>query len=155
MSQIVSILKYEEGYRDVPFIDTLGYPTLAGGIKIGPEGASLASYIFKLPQQVGDLWMQTLIEGKIFDLKKRVPVAAALCQCNAPRADMLYSMAYQPGVKGLAGFKETLNSIAKGDFSSAADSMLNSLWARQTPARARRQAAVMRSGACESYRGLI
>lgn len=155
MSQIVSILKYEEGYRDAPFIDTLGYPTVAGGIKIGPKGASLASYIFKVPEQVGDLWMQILIEGKIFDLKKRPPVAAALRQCNAPRADVLYSMAYQLGVEGLTGFKETLSSIAKGDFSSAADSMLNSLWARQTPARAKRHAAVMRSGTYDSYRGLI
>lgn len=155
MSQIVTLLKFEEGYRDVPFIDTLGYPTVGSGIKIGPKGASLASYIFRVPNQVGELWMQTLVNGKIYDMQKRPLVADALRQCNEPRADILYSMAYQLGVDGLAAFRETLKAVALGDFSSAADGMLNSLWARQTPARAKRHAAVMRSGTWDSYRGLL
>ncbi|WP_338562970.1 glycoside hydrolase family protein [Erwinia sp. E_sp_B04_7] len=155
MSQIVAILKYEEGYRDEPFIDTQGYPTVGCGIKIGPKGATLSSYIFKVPRQVGELWMQMLVEGKIFDLRKRPLIAEALRQCNEARADILISMAYQMGVDGLAGFKETLRAIARGDFSSAADGMLNSLWARQTPGRAKRHACVMRSGTLDSYRGLL
>lgn len=155
MSQIVSILKYEEGYRDVPFIDTLGYPTVAAGIKIGPKGAPLTSYIFKVPAPVGELWMQMLVESKIFELKQRPLLADALRQCNEVRADILYSMAYQMGVEGLSGFKESLKAMSRGDFSSAADGMLNSLWARQTPARAKRHAAVMRSGTYDCYRGLL
>lgn len=35
MSQIIPILNFEEGYREKPYRDTLGYPTVAGGIKIG------------------------------------------------------------------------------------------------------------------------
>ncbi|MFU9135707.1 glycoside hydrolase family protein [Erwinia tasmaniensis] len=155
MSQIVPILKYEEGYRDEPFIDSLGYPTVGCGIKIGPKGASLTSYIFKVPRQVGELWMQTLVEGKIFAMQQRPLLISALNQCNDARSDILYSMAYQMGVEGLSGFSNTLAAIARGDFTSAADGMLNSLWARQTPARAKRHADVMRSGSYESYRGLI
>jgi len=64
-------------------------------------------------------------------------------------------MAYQMGVTGLAGFTNTLGMIARGDFAGAAGGMMNSLWARQTPNRARRHAEVMRTGTYDAYRGLI
>jgi len=68
---------------------------------------------------------------------------------------VLYSMAYQLGVDGLAAFNETLKMVAAGDFSGAANGMLNSLWARQTPGRARRHAEVMRTGTYDVYKGLL
>lgn len=155
MSQIVALLKFEEGYRDIPFIDTQGYPTVGCGIKIGPKGASLASYIFRVPSAVGDLWMQTLVMSKIYDMKQKPQLVEALKQCNQPRTDILYSMAYQLGVDGLSAFRQMLAAVIRGDFSAAADNMLNSLWAKQTPDRANRHAAVMRSGSWDTYRGLI
>lgn len=155
MSQIVALLKYEEGYRDVPFIDTQGYPTVGCGIKIGPKGAPLTSYIFRVPTVVGELWMQNLVMSRIYDMKQQPQLAQALSQCNQPRTDILYSMAYQLGVTGLCAFRQMLAAVTRGDFSSAADNMLNSLWAKQTPARAARHAAVMRNGNWDSYRGLL
>lgn len=80
---------------------------------------------------------------------------AALRQCNPPRSDVLYSMAYQLGVDGLAAFKNTLLMIANGNFSGAAEAMLASLWARQTPKRAQRQAEMMRSGTYASYQEVL
>ncbi|MCX8965727.1 lysozyme [Erwinia psidii] len=155
MSQIVALLKFEEGYRDVPFIDTQGYPTVGCGIKIGPKGAPLTSYIFRMPAVVGELWMQTLVMSKIYDMKQKPLLVEALTQCNQPRTDILYSMAYQLGVDGLVAFRQMLAAVSRGDFSSAADNMLNSLWAKQTPERAKRHAAVMRSGCWDTYRGLL
>lgn len=64
-------------------------------------------------------------------------------------------MAYQMGVAGLAGFKNTLAMIADGDFGGAASGMLNSKWAKQTPNRARRHADVMRTGTYDIYKGII
>lgn len=155
MSKVLSILKYEEGYQDAPFIGISGYPTVGSGIKIGPKGASLSGYIFRVPEAVNDLWMQTLLNGKISDMKQRPVIAKALQQCNQARSDILYSMAYQLGIDGLAEFREALKAINCADFSSAADGMLNSLWARKMPGRAMRHAAVMRSGDYYAYRGLI
>lgn len=94
MSQIVALLKFEEDYRDMPFIDTQGHPTVGCGIKIDPKGASLAIYIFKVPGVVGDLWMQALVMSKIYDMKQKLQLAEVLNKCNLPRADILYSMAY-------------------------------------------------------------
>lgn len=155
MSQIIQILNYEEGYREKPYVDTEGYPTVACGIKIGPKGASLSNYTFTVPRKVGDVWLQSFVDSTINQCRSNPAIYAALQQCNPARADILYSMAYQMGVAGLAGFKNTLVMISNGDFDAAANGMLNSLWARQTPNRAKRHSAVMHSGDYGVYKGLI
>lgn len=62
------------------------------------------------------------------------------------RAVALLSMAFQMGTAGLAGFKNTLAMIAAGRFADAADNMLESKWAKQTPARAKRVSTMIRTG---------
>jgi len=155
MSLIIPILNFEEGYVDAPYLDTQGFPTVAGGIRIGPKGASLSNYSFRVPRQVGDIWKHCILESKASEMEKRPVLSQALAQCNEPRRDVLYSMAYQLGVDGLAAFNETLKMVAAGDFTGAANGMLNSLWARQTPGRARRHAEVMRTGTYDVYKGLL
>ncbi|WP_053144002.1 glycoside hydrolase family protein [Erwinia billingiae] len=155
MSKIIQILTYEEGYKDRPYIDTEGYPTVACGIVIGPKDAPLVNYQFTVPKTVGDIWMQKMLDDKIKQMNTRPSLVAALKQCNPARADVLYSMAYQLGVDGLAAFKNTLVMISNGNFDGAAEGMLSSLWARQTPQRARRLAQVMRSGTYDAYQGVI
>lgn len=155
MSQIIPILNFEEGYVETPYLDTLGFPTVAGGIRIGPKGASLSNYTFRVPRKVGDVWKQVIVDEKVIDMNSRPAIYAALKQCNPARADVLYSMAYQMGVDGLAAFKNTLVMISNGNFTGAAEGMLNSLWAKQTPGRARRHAEVMRTGSYDIYKGKI
>ncbi|AMG57743.1 glycoside hydrolase family protein [Pantoea vagans] len=155
MSQIIPILNFEEGYVESPYLDTLGFPTVAGGIRIGPKGASLSNYTFRVPRKVGDVWKQVIVDEKVLDMNSRPAIYAALKQCNPARADVLYSMAYQMGVDGLAAFKNTLVMISNGNFTGAAEGMLNSLWAKQTPARARRHSEVMRTGSYDIYKGKI
>lgn len=155
MSQIISILNFEEGYKENPYIDTEGFPTVACGIKIGPKGANLSNYTFSVPRAVGDVWLQVFVTGVQNQCQNNPSIYAALQKCNAARSDVIYSMAYQMGVNGLAGFKNTLALIASGKFDEAASGMLNSLWARQTPNRARRHAEVMKSGSYDIYKGVI
>lgn len=155
MSKIIQILAYEEGYKEKPYIDTEGYPTVACGILIGPKDASLANYQFRVPRSVGDVWMQKILDEKIQQMNQRPIILAALRQCNPARADVLYSMAYQLGIDGLAAFKNTLVMVSNGNFEGAAEGMLSSLWAKQTPARAKRMAEVMRSGTYDAYQGVI
>ena len=155
MSMIIPLLNFEEGFRSRPYIDTEGYPTVGVGFLIGPKGASVSNYTFSLSKNVSDVWLQELVNSKLSDMKSQPSVAAALKQCNPARADILQSMAYQMGVDGLAGFKNTLAMIAAGNFTGAAAGMLNSKWAKQTPKRAQRHAEVMRTGTYDIYKGLI
>ncbi|EHU01876.1 hypothetical protein CKS_0330 [Pantoea stewartii subsp. stewartii DC283] len=105
MSQIIAILNFEEGYAEMPYLDTLGFPTVAGGIRIGPKGASLSNYVMRVPQRVGDVWKQCILENKITDMQSRAPIKLALEKCNEARTDVLMSMAYQLGVDGILQFK--------------------------------------------------
>lgn len=155
MSRIIEILNFEEGYKEVPYWDTRNFPTIAGGIRIGPQNAPIKQYQFTVPRPVGDLWKKCLVDAKTADMNRYPVIVAALAQCNDARRDILYSMAYQMGVAGLADFTNTLGMITSGDFAGAAGGMLNSLWARQTPDRALRHAEVMRTGTYDAYRGLI
>lgn len=155
MSNIVKILNYEEGYKERPYIDTEGYPTVACGVKIGPKGAPLSNYTFTVPREVGDVWLESFVSSTIKKMNENPLIISAMKACNQERKDILVSMAYQMGVQGLAGFKNTLAMVAAGNFSGAASGMLSSKWAKQTPNRANRHAEVMRTGTLEAYKGVI
>jgi lysozyme len=60
------------------------------------------------------------------------------------RQRVLLDMAFQLGWPGFLKFKNTIAAIKRGDFLTAAKTMLDSLWAKQTPARASRLARMMR-----------
>lgn len=155
MSRIIDILNFEEGFREKPYIDTEGYPTVGTGFLIGPKGAALSNYTFTLPKEVSDVWLQSLVSSRVRAMSANAIISPALRKVEGARYDILVSMGYQLGVNGLAGFKNTLSMIAAGNFSGAASGMLNSLWARQTPNRAHRHAEVMRTGSYSAYEGLI
>lgn len=62
------------------------------------------------------------------------------------RQAVIQGMAFQMGIGGLLGFKNTLKMIEEGDYEGASKGMLNSLWAKQTPARANRMSKQMKTG---------
>lgn len=59
--------------------------------------------------------------------------------------DVLTNMAFQMGTRGLLQFKGTLRALEAEDYETAADEMLDSRWAVQTPSRANKLAAIIRS----------
>ncbi|WP_114193509.1 glycoside hydrolase family protein [Edaphovirga cremea] len=150
-SEIIPLLEQEEGTKLSPYIDSLGYPTVGTGFKIGPQGAPLRNYVFDITQSTCDAWLQSLVDSTTLTMSRSSDISATIPHCNQARQDILTSMAYQMGVEGLAGFHNMLNAINRGDFDAAASEMLNSTWAKQTPERAQRHAAVMKSG---SYEGI-
>ena len=142
------IICQEEGFRAQPYIDTLGYPTVGYGHKIGKKGQPLDDFSAfpPIPEPVAKLWAQHHVV-ETFDAMSRNPdISAAFSQANDARAAILISMAYQMGTSGLAQFKQTLSDMAGGDFILASQEMLDSRWAKQTPNRAERHAQVIESG---------
>ena len=55
-------------------------------------------------------------------------------------------LCFQMGVAGFQKFRNTNRYIDEGDFEAAADELLDSKFAQQTPARAERMAARLRAG---------
>lgn len=153
MSSITSLLQYEEGFREKPYLCSEGYPTVGTGIRIGPKGAALNNYQFTVPREVDAVWLQSILNSTMKGMLMNERVSSAMNVLDEARTAVLVSMAYQMGVAGLAQFKNTLSLIEHKHFGDAAVAMLQSKWAKQTPNRAKRHAEQMRSGLwCPEYK---
>lgn len=124
----------EEGFSRKPYRCTAGRLTIGYGFNLDDTGLSREESLLVLRHRLGRL------EGEI---ARKLPWYDAL---NLPRRCVLVGMAYQMGLAGLLGFKQTLAYAEAGRYAEAAAGMLASKWARQTPARARRAAYMMRYG---------
>lgn len=67
-------------------------------------------------------------------------------ELNGVRQRALANMAFQLGVNGLLRFRRMWRAIEAGLWAAAYDEALDSNWARQTPARARRVAQMILTG---------
>jgi lysozyme len=134
---LLTQLRREEGSKRHAYQDHLGWWTIGVGRLIDErKGGGLS-----------DDEIDHLLRNDIARLEREVlsalPWAAAL---NEPRQAVLIGMAFQMGVAGLLGFAQTLAAVRDERYAHAAGLMLQSQWARQTPARARRMARQMESG---------
>lgn len=138
MSSLVRQLRGDEGVRRQAYRDHLGFLTIGVGRLIDPRkpGSGLR------PAEI-DYLLANDIEDRVRELTARLPWFVDL---DEARQGVLLNMSFQLGVDGLLGFTTTLGHVARGEYPEAANQMLKSLWARQTPARAQRLARQMRDG---------
>ena len=146
MPDIISMLNYEEGFSAKPYYCSAGYPTIGIGKRIGPKGAPLSQYQFTVSKQLAAVWLSEELQQKVADMSTHANITAAMAACNDSRKAILISMAYQMGADGLAKFNNTLKAVAEQRWNDAANGMLNSAWAKQTPNRAKRHAQQMLTG---------
>lgn len=137
MNNLRSQLRRDEGEVLHAYKDSLGYWTIGIGILIDKrKGGGLrpeeSEFIFN--NRMGILREE---------VSRRIPFFPSL---DNARQGVLLNMAYQMGVQGLLGFRNTLRTIESGDYAKAAKEMLMSKWARQTPRRARRLSVQMDTG---------
>lgn len=135
--EITRLLRGDEGEVLTVYKDHLGYDTLGVGRLVDSRkggGISVVESAYLLANDIA---------SKSEDLYRRLPWVTSL---DAARQGVLISMAFQMGVDGLLGFKNTLVLVRIADYNGAAKGMLNSLWAKQTPERAFRMAEQMRLG---------
>lgn len=129
-------LRRDEGERASAYQDSLGYWTIGVGRLIDArKGGQLR------PSEIEYL-LQNDIDDCVADLRRRLPWFGSL---DEARQGVLLNMRFQLG-QGVYGFTQTLELIRQGDYARAAQAMLNSLWANQTPARAQRLAKQMETG---------
>lgn len=157
-------LRAEEGDKARAYKDHLGYWTIGIGRLIDPrKGGRItpeenAILLANDPTRKGGTiidWTLTPAERSMLlknDVKRFTSAMAdwpawKRVQGDIPRMVAMTSMCFQMGEKGFAAFVNTLNMIAQGRFKDAAANMLLSKWAKEdTPERAARVAAMMRTG---------
>lgn len=133
--EVISDLKLDEGFRAFAYKDHLGFDTIGYGCCIDPRKTD------GIPEPVAEYWLTYLEQQKAAELKQRWPKFHEQSE-DVQRA--LRNMAYQLGVSGVLGFRKMLEALERGDRVAAASEALDSRWARQTPTRAARVAALIR-----------
>jgi lysozyme len=127
----------DEGWRQDLYKDHLGFYTIGYGFMVDPAKNG------RIPRPVADFWLRWEIEDRRRQLNAALPWFSRLP--DGVTAALL-NMAYQLGVNGVLRFRKMLAALQLGQYARAADEALDSNWARQTPARARRVAALIRGG---------
>lgn len=133
---LIKELKIDEGFMPHEYKDTLGYSTIGYGRLIDKRkggGITEAEADYLLGNDVERVWEQ---------LKKALPWVI-----DQPEGvqQALSMMAFQMGVKSVTGFSTTLKLIKEGKYSAAADNAMQSLWAKQTPNRAKKVTSLIRN----------
>lgn len=142
--ELIRQLRGDEGVVKHAYRDHLGYLTIGVGRLIDErKGGGLRDHEI-------DYLLRSDIDERIDELTRRVPWWQNL---DDARKGVLLNMSFQLGVDGLLGFKNTLEMVRKGHYDLAAAGMLNSLWAKQTPERAKRLSEQMRTGQWQYAKG--
>jgi|TARA_R100001460_G_scaffold6483_2_gene17042 lysozyme len=131
-------VKLHEGFRDVVYKDSLGKRTIGyGHLCVEDHWEDDKKYekeyleeIFNKDFDNAHFNANTLIEERpINDVAKEV----------------IIEMVFQLGIGGVSKFQNMWKALDNEDYGEASFQMLDSLWAKQTPARAGKLAGKMRS----------
>lgn len=134
---IEELLKREEGFIPHAYQDHLGYWTIGYGKLIDKRKGG------GITEKQALMLLRDEIAEKRAELESALPWITTLDQV---RHTVLLAMAFQMGVAGVVGFKNTLAALAAGDYAKAAKGIRGSKWAQQTPGRAERMAKAIETG---------
>lgn len=141
---LIDSIKENEGFRDHIYKDTLGFDTIGYGFKCDSltrdELELNGGIIEPMSKEVAD----KILKKKLAKLTSKVYDAIPWLN-NSPKEvqEVVIEMAYQMGVGGVLKFKNTLNFIKENDYKNASSNMMKSLWAKQTPNRAKKLANII------------
>jgi len=127
-------LRADEALRLFPYVDLAGKLTIGYGRNLDARGITLDE---------ADLLLQHDIDVAVDELFKIDPVVATL---DAVRQIVLANMCFNLGALRLRGFVLMWACLRGRNYEGAAREMLDSDWARQVGARARRLATAMATG---------
>lgn len=128
---LVATLKQEEGFRANVYKCSEGYSTIGYGHRCAANHPAVTK-----------AQAEAILAADIAKARARV---GTLVGKDAPQEvkNLLTCMTFQLGHAGVCGFKGMLASIKAKDYKGASKHMLDSKWARQTPARAKRMASLV------------
>ena len=122
---LIDSIKKNEGYVGVVYKDSLGIDTIGYGFAIKD---------LELDVDVCDI----ILERKLKALNDMVQVKFNwYIYMPQEIKDVVTEMCYQLGVGGFSKFKKTIAYLQNKQFRDASEEMLDSLWAKQTPNRAK------------------
>ena len=137
--EFINEIKFNEGFRDRIYQCTAGKDTIGYGFKVdclsSDEIALNGGKIEPMSRENAD----KILDLKLKKLEKSVFSAFDWLE-NAPLKvqECVIEMCYQMGTPSVKKFNHTLHFMRSGQYQKAYENGLKSLWAKQTPKRAKR-----------------
>jgi len=142
--RLIGVLVEHEGLKRNAYEDSLGFLTIGIGRLIDSRkggGLSADECFYLLRNDLSSL--HASLEKYDWFLK-----------CNDVRQGVIIEMAFNLGLKGLMGFKKTIDLIEQFQYAAAAKEMADSRWAKQIgPKRLENMQLRMASGRYVIYEG--
>ena len=126
-------IKKHEGFRSTVYQCTEGYDTIGYGFAIKD---------LEIDEDIAEL----ILMKKLHNLQKRI-ASKFWWFFSSPEEvkDVVTNMCYQLGLIGFSKFKKTIYLLETEQYEEASIEMLDSLWAKQTPNRAKELSEKIRS----------
>lgn len=126
---LIDDIKQEEGFKGIVYKCTEGFDTIGYGTRL----------------PLSEKEAEMILEYRLNILKSNLSSSLYMLDIDKKAWDILYNMVYQMGVKGVLNFKNMIKALEVKDYKRAGDEMLDSKWAKQTPARANRLSKAMKA----------
>ena len=139
--KIIEMLRLHEGVKTHVYTDHLGYETIGVGRCIRKNvGLGLS-----------DDEINYLLSNDVSRVTAELGRFKWFPELNEARRDAMINLCFQLGLTKLLKFKNFLASMQEGDYEAASTHLLDSLYARQTPARADEVAEIIVSGKYQNW----
>jgi len=133
MKELLENIKKHEGFVEHVYDDSLGIPTIGYGFAIKD---------LTLDEDIAE----EILIRKLEKLKRNATARFKwLEDMPVEVQEVILNMCYQLGVTGTSKFRKAISALQEGDWEDAANEMLDSLWARQTPNRAKELSDTIRN----------
>ena len=130
---ILKEIKKHEGFRSKVYKCTEGYDTIGYGFAIKD---------LEMDENIAEL----ILMKKIKKLLERIIKTFSWFKDSPKEIQyVVTNMCYQLGLKGFSKFKKTIYLLETEQYEEASIEMLDSLWAKQTPNRAKELSETLRS----------
>ena len=123
--ELLSSIRKHEGFRAKPYKCSEGFDTIGYGFAVKD---------LVLDEDIANIILQRKLEALIRSIEFKFSWYADLP--NVVK-DSVIECCYQLGLSGFGKFKKTIEHLKNEEWELAADEMLDSKWAKQTPNRAK------------------
>ena len=136
---LIANIKENEGFCGEIYEDTRGYKTIGYGFLVSALSKDELALNGGKIEPMGRAAADQILELKLKKLKPRVFEAFAWLKDKPQNVqDVVIEMCYQMDVNKVKKFVTTLHYIRTGEYEKAIANGLHSLWAQQTPNRAKK-----------------
>lgn len=152
MGTLSNPIAVNEGFNSKAYLDTVGKRTIGYGFNLDEPG--IAKFVH--PDIKSGKRSITQGEANSILLDKIIPIATndainfvgkdVYATLSPARRQALLDVSYNLGGPRLGGFKKMQAALKAGDFTTAAQELLSSKYAKQVPNRAKRNALLLLTG---------